>query len=186
MAREKKCPRCAEMVKADALVCRYCGYEFRVADMKRVSERPGCLKLFGITFAVLVGLVVFTSILIGPKSSSINGASTADNTFSNDPAQVKEKADETRRGEIALAAGKALKQSVRNPDSLVIEQAFSNDNESLLCVEYRAQNGFGGMNREFVAFQDGATHQSSAFWNKHCRKGLHNQTYNVRTGTGLS
>jgi len=25
---EKKCPKCAEMVKADALVCRFCGHNF--------------------------------------------------------------------------------------------------------------------------------------------------------------
>jgi hypothetical protein len=28
MARRKRCPRCAEKVRKDALVCRYCGYEF--------------------------------------------------------------------------------------------------------------------------------------------------------------
>ena len=26
----RKCPRCAELVKSDALVCRHCGHEFPV------------------------------------------------------------------------------------------------------------------------------------------------------------
>lgn len=30
MTDEKMCPRCAERVKAAALVCRYCGHEFSV------------------------------------------------------------------------------------------------------------------------------------------------------------
>jgi len=30
--REKTCPRCAETVKAAALVCRYCGHEFDRTD----------------------------------------------------------------------------------------------------------------------------------------------------------
>jgi hypothetical protein len=28
LAQEKTCPRCAEQIKAAALVCHYCGYEF--------------------------------------------------------------------------------------------------------------------------------------------------------------
>jgi len=29
LAGKKACPRCAELVKQDALVCRFCGYEFQ-------------------------------------------------------------------------------------------------------------------------------------------------------------
>ena len=31
--KEKVCPRCAERIKAAALVCRYCGYEFPKSDV---------------------------------------------------------------------------------------------------------------------------------------------------------
>lgn len=184
LAREKKCPRCAEVVKADALVCRYCGHEFSVAEVRRSREPMGCLKLSGIGIAVLIGLVVFTGV-VTDSQSPVDNVTAVNHTATENPADLKQKSDETSRGELAFAAGKAIKQSVRNPDSLVIEQASSNNDGSLLCVEYRAQNGFGGMNREFVAFQNGKTHQSSSFWNKHCRKGLHDQTYNVKTGASL-
>src|SRR5574338_97935 len=38
-ATHKKCPRCAEMVKAEALACRYCGNEFPAPppELVRVS-----------------------------------------------------------------------------------------------------------------------------------------------------
>lgn len=34
----KKCPECAEIVKAEANVCRYCGTGFIVADEAEVRE----------------------------------------------------------------------------------------------------------------------------------------------------
>ncbi|CAM5280125.1 zinc ribbon domain-containing protein [Sphingobium scionense] len=30
----KKCPRCAELVKPDALVCKHCGHEFQAPKTK--------------------------------------------------------------------------------------------------------------------------------------------------------
>ena len=37
-ADAKKCPRCAELVKREALICRYCRYEFGADDDWRVAR----------------------------------------------------------------------------------------------------------------------------------------------------
>src|SRR5262245_23726508 len=39
---EKTCPRCAERIKAAALVCHFCGHEFAPGEVKKVEEQvPG-------------------------------------------------------------------------------------------------------------------------------------------------
>jgi hypothetical protein len=41
-----------------------------------------------------------------------------------------------------------LLESMRNPDRLIIEKAHIN--YEVACYTYRAENGFGGMNREWA------------------------------------
>ena len=63
----------------------------------------------------------------------------------------------------------ALRDAARNPDSLVVESVTFTD-AGAICYEYRAQNGFGGMNRENAVLAPGADRLklSDAAWNTHC------------------
>jgi len=42
-----------------------------------------------------------------------------------------------------------------------------------VCIAYRAQNGFGGMNQEYIAVHKGKARESAEFWNRNCTKGLY-------------
>ena len=67
-----------------------------------------------------------------------------------------------------MIAVRLLRESLRDPDSLVLENVFARHPAYAICIRYRAKNGFGGYNREFVAFHDLQLTKSAAIWNKHC------------------
>lgn len=87
-------------------------------------------------------------------------------------AEVREqsaiKAKENNRSAMAVLAVRAIKQNLRNPDSVKWGDVLANDDGSAVCIEYRAQNGYGGMNNEHVVFINGGLHRDGAAWNKHC------------------
>jgi hypothetical protein len=60
---EKRCPRCAEVIKRAALVCKHCGHEFsteelaaqKAEDVKSAkTARGGCLAMLGIAVLALI------------------------------------------------------------------------------------------------------------------------------------
>lgn len=85
----KTCPRCAERVKRDALICRHCSYEFTPADEENVKSDEAMLgtKLKadiaffkkGCIGTVVVGLVILALLMFAAVQRGSGGS--ADRQF---------------------------------------------------------------------------------------------------------
>lgn len=83
-----------------------------------------------------------------------------------------EKEAVAHRYSVAMAAAASLKQAVRDPESLRFDSMRVSNDGSVICTEYRARNGFGGMNKSIAVFVNGTGGIGIERWNKHCTKAL--------------
>lgn len=151
-----KCRECGKEVSTEAKACPHCGAK------KPVPKKVGPI---GTAIVVLIGLVIFWPFLSGDAGTSAPPPAPT-------PEQVAAKAKRDATFNQTVAAAKAVKQALRDPDSLTWESIRANDDASVICLEYRAKNGFGGMNREFAVFVKGKASQKPEMWNKHCTQPL--------------
>lgn len=76
---------------------------------------------------------------------------------------------ETKRLMTTIATAKVIKSRLRDPESVVWEEILANTDASVVCIQYRAKNGFGGMSREYYVSARGKVSTDSAAVNKHCK-----------------
>ena len=116
----------------------------------------------------------YSSLTLAQRKAEGEGI-VASNKARMEAERKKAEADEIRdrpsRRTVAFMT--TIKRSLRNPDSVVWENVWANDDGSVVCVEYRAQNGFGGMNRESIATIHGRITEDGNMWNKNCLKSMH-------------
>ena len=56
-----------------------------------------------------------------------------------------------RELQVRVSVGR-LQDKLRDPDSLIVEKILTTRDAKIVCVWYRARNGFGGMDRTLMAF----------------------------------
>jgi hypothetical protein len=87
------------------------------------------------------------------------------------PAQRLDEENKSRRASSSHATQKYIYQNARNPDSVKFEKILSNIDGTIICVQYVAQNGFGGMNRSIaVQLKDTIYFDRSDLVKKNCPK----------------
>lgn len=150
------CRECGKPVSTTAKACPHCG----------AGLGPDAHTKAGTTVLTLIGIVVAV-VLVGRCASSTSPSKPA--VAPEDPAAAKERAMETARFDLAYDVAKAVRKSMRDPDSTVFEVMGVNTSATVACAEYRSRNGFGGMNREQVVYANGTLQRGTkALIAKHC------------------
>lgn len=141
-----KCHECGNGVSSDAKACPHCG-------VKPKAKTSMLTWIIGGVFAFAIGSAII-------NQNSPSDAPTA-------PAKPVDPNADLRFNKTLLVV-KSIKAALRNPDSAQWNIILANDDASVVCVEYRAQNGFGGMNIEQATFAKGKIQTSVSAWNKNC------------------
>lgn len=157
------CKDCGNLISKNAITCPHCG-----APVKKIiqTESPKNYSIGSLLMWVLI-LGVVSAIVI-PKTS----------TTQETPQETAQKEAESQRRDTefnkAYAGKQILLKAVRDQDSLEIDSTLVMDNMAV-CYEYRAKNGFGGVNRGSAVYSsDGLkfiTNEMDGFdkqWKKDC------------------
>ena len=153
------CPDCGTKVSHSAKTCPSCGASAKA--IARVQRAPA--KQIGRFGKIVIGGAVLGAVAVAAVSI-MHEPSPAMHTNTQADALFKQ------RGQAAMKDAVNLKQSLREPGSLTFDKILTNDDGSLVCISYRARNGFGGMDRDHVTFIAGLGTTSSAVWRKRCAR----------------
>ena len=158
----RKC-KCGNVVANNAKSCPKCGHRFT----------SGCTMALAWIFGIFIGVAILGALITGSQNNQPPAPS---------PEQKAADQKKEERFQRAVAGAKQLQQSMRNPDSFKLAQVLIMD-DGAVCYDYRAQNGFGGMNLGHAVLSPKGqfkANESSGFtslWNKECA----NKTGTVQT-----
>lgn len=135
-----KCKECGTEVSSQANACPRCG----IANPGNRRKLSGCLR----SVLILVGVGAVLSIVANISRYSEN-AGKQDEPKSEAPSKPADPAAEehARHLQMAVTVVQALKRSMRNPDRFKVDQVLLMKSGAL-CLRYRGENGFGGMDVE--------------------------------------
>lgn len=149
-----KCNECGNDISTQAKSCPGCG-----AKPPRLPKKKMSRIVVFFLWLLVVGIIA--SVMMQPRK------------IPDTPEQIVEKkaldAIKMKRNSSIESVSSQIRRSMRNPDSLIWESAGSNSDGSVLCFTYRAQNGFGGMTREFAVMTKDKISHLPRDWNKNCQ-----------------
>lgn len=144
---EKKCPQCAEAVKIDARVCKHCQHTFSEQEIAQAKKQQEVGQIAGGIGCLVVGALILGFCTLGGGSDPKEEA-----------AQATKTAEDRRKGFHCLSAWDGsnrslvdqVKARLRDPGSFEHAETritpVGEGGKHAIIMEYRARNGFGGMN----------------------------------------
>lgn len=161
----RPCKECGKEVSTKAASCPNCG-----------AKVPRQFGVIGALFALFVGWILFSCVGEHQKREIAQNNKPAEQVSR----ESKEKDAEVRRFAAATVAEEAVKRAVRDPDSVRFNQMRVNADGSIVCAEFRAKNGFGGMEIERLVWVNGNPLRGDQAWLDNCRTATFNQPLFVR------
>lgn len=153
------CRECGKDMSTDARACPHCG--------AKPPYRPS------LAFILIAGLLV----VFGVKAA-IESSRPAYQPPPKTAEQAAEDAAEQRRHLAVAIAAKKLKDALREPESVEWLYMGADDAADVVCLQYRARNGFGGMAVETMTITAQEAGPQAALWNRHCTgSGMHDMLY---------
>lgn len=135
-----------------------------------VLERNMLLLLKKIFLFVLILTAVVFLLL---PSGETNSPTTHDEIARKEKEAIENaKKSEQKQNALALLLYETIRSGLRDPESMRISSLLVDPTASIACMEYRARNGFGGVNSELAVYSNGKINNDAKSWNKHCTVGL--------------
>lgn len=170
-----KCKECGHQISTAATACPSCG------------AKPPPKTKFSTWLIGGLGALVMVSCIISQDAARKNQPPPPPPQTAEQRAETEKRNQQIR---FAVAGANVIKKSMRNPDSFKLDSVFLIDGQTAICYEYRAQNGFGGVNAAKAIFDinnsqfKSSEPYSDAFvraWNKSCAGKSSNELVGVVT-----
>jgi hypothetical protein len=154
-----KCGECDKQISSQAEACPNCGAK---------PKKPAGWLSYEVGAIILVSIFKCSS--DSDRVPSTSPATATPAPISKEQAELNRKIKEMaeQRFQQTVLVLTSIKANLREPSSVECVDISSSDDGSLVCVQYRARNGFGGMNVESATAARGKLRTGSAAWNKDC------------------
>jgi len=154
------CRECKHQLSLEAEVCPICGAKVSPPKITEYFNKYYNKK-------VLLGIVAVV-VLIAAIAIAIAKVRDAEKAAAERAAEKKNAALLVLRTNAFRAVEQNLKQGFKDPDSLKWKNVLSNDDGTVLCLEYGTRNRSGYYVRKTLIVAEGKMFRDADAWNEHC------------------